>query len=133
MGAITYNIRSPLILIHSSMTAHEILQPHVLSLMQWLTGAIFQRDNAWPHTAKVSKDCLLTVNTLPWHAGSPALFLIEHICDHLGRRVGHPTSLNKPRRGYRKYGKNVSRHHAEKLILHSFIIKSFVLLPFSLK
>ncbi|GFX08752.1 transposable element Tcb1 transposase [Trichonephila clavipes] len=33
---------------------HGILQPHVLPLMQWLTGAIFQQHNAWPHTVRVS-------------------------------------------------------------------------------
>ncbi|GFW66289.1 transposable element Tcb2 transposase [Trichonephila clavipes] len=47
---------------------HDILQPHVLPLMQRLPGAIFQQDNARPHTAKMSQDCLSTVATLPWPA-----------------------------------------------------------------
>ncbi|GFS57030.1 uncharacterized protein TNCV_4238211 [Trichonephila clavipes] len=38
---------------------------------------------------------LSTVTNLPWLARSPDLPQIEHIWDHLGRRVGHPTSLNK--------------------------------------
>ncbi|GFX80168.1 uncharacterized protein TNCV_2108121 [Trichonephila clavipes] len=62
-GAIAYNTRSPLVLIHGTMTAqryvHDILQPHVFPLMQWLPGAIFQQDNARPHTAKVSQDFLI--------------------------------------------------------------------------
>ncbi|GFV76399.1 hypothetical protein TNCV_4546231 [Trichonephila clavipes] len=29
---------------------HDLLQPHVLSLMQWPPGAIFQQDDARPHT-----------------------------------------------------------------------------------
>ncbi|GFV82152.1 uncharacterized protein TNCV_2790501 [Trichonephila clavipes] len=49
-GAVAYNTRSPLVLIRGTMTAqwyvHDILQPHVLPLMQWLPGAIFQQDNA---------------------------------------------------------------------------------------
>ncbi|GFU41167.1 transposable element Tcb2 transposase [Trichonephila clavipes] len=49
-GAIAYNTRSPLVLIRGTMTAqwyvHDILQPHVLPLMQWLKGAIFLQDNA---------------------------------------------------------------------------------------
>ncbi|GFY33312.1 transposable element Tcb2 transposase [Trichonephila clavipes] len=69
---------------------HDILQPHVLPLMQWLPGAIFQQDNAWARTSRVSQDCLHTVTTLPWPDGSPDLSPIEHIWDHLGRRVGHP-------------------------------------------
>ncbi|GFU62495.1 transposable element Tcb2 transposase [Trichonephila clavipes] len=56
-GAIAYNTRSPLVLIRFTMTAqryvHDILQPHVLPLMQRLPGAIFQLDNARPHTARV--------------------------------------------------------------------------------
>ncbi|GFY08927.1 transposable element Tcb1 transposase [Trichonephila clavipes] len=34
-----------------------------------------------------------TVTTLPWLAQSPDLSPVEHIWDHLGRRVEHPTSL----------------------------------------
>ncbi|GFU05505.1 transposable element Tcb2 transposase [Trichonephila clavipes] len=71
---------------------YDILKPHVLPLMQRLSGAIFQQDNARPHTARVSQDCLRTVTTLPWSDHSPNLSPIEYIWDHLGRRVGHPTS-----------------------------------------
>ncbi|GFV55136.1 transposable element Tcb1 transposase [Trichonephila clavipes] len=39
--------------------------------------------------------CNKTVNTHPWPAISPDLSPIEHIWDHLGRRCGHPTSLNE--------------------------------------
>ncbi|GFX62063.1 uncharacterized protein TNCV_2227891 [Trichonephila clavipes] len=44
---------------------HDILQPHLLPLMQRLPGAIFQQDNSLPYTAKVSHDCLHTITTLP--------------------------------------------------------------------
>ncbi|GFU17351.1 hypothetical protein TNCV_4239611 [Trichonephila clavipes] len=43
---------------------HDIMQPHVLSLMSRLPGAIFQQDNVRPHTAKVSQDYLHTVTVL---------------------------------------------------------------------
>ncbi|GFU56449.1 transposable element Tcb2 transposase [Trichonephila clavipes] len=85
-GVISYNTRSPLVLIHGTMTAqrsdHDILQPHVLPLMQRLSGDIFQQDNARPYTARVSQDCLHIVTPLPWFAGSPDLSPIEHILDH---------------------------------------------------
>ncbi|GFX44461.1 transposable element Tcb2 transposase [Trichonephila clavipes] len=72
---IAYNTRSPLVFVHRTMTderyVHEILQPHVLPLMQRLPEAIFQQDNAWRHTARVSQECLLTVTSLPWPARSP--------------------------------------------------------------
>ncbi|GFT06486.1 transposable element Tcb2 transposase [Trichonephila clavipes] len=63
---------------------YDILQPHVLPLMQRLPRAIFQQDNARPYTARVSQDCLHTVTTLLWPARSPDLSPIEHIWDHLG-------------------------------------------------
>ncbi|GFU98895.1 transposable element Tc1 transposase [Trichonephila clavipes] len=89
-GAIAYNTRSRLVLIRGTMTVqwyvHDILQPHVLPLMQQLPGAIFQQVNARPHTAKVSQDCFRTFTTLPWPARSPDLSPIEHIWDHLGRQ-----------------------------------------------
>ncbi|GFY23946.1 transposable element Tcb1 transposase [Trichonephila clavipes] len=71
---------------------HDILQPHVL---QRILGAIFQQDNAQPHTARVSQDFLRTASSLPWPSRFPDLSPIEHIWDDLGRRVGHPTSLNE--------------------------------------
>ncbi|GFX28038.1 transposable element Tcb2 transposase [Trichonephila clavipes] len=98
-GAIAYNTRFPLVLIRGTKTAqcytHDIRQPHVLPLILRLPGAIFQQDNARPHTARVSQDCLSTVTTFPWPILSPDLSPIEHIWDHLGRRVGHTTSLNE--------------------------------------
>ncbi|GFY23172.1 transposable element Tcb2 transposase [Trichonephila clavipes] len=44
---------------------YDILQPHVLPLMQRLPGAIFQQVSARPPTARVSQDCLRIVITLP--------------------------------------------------------------------
>ncbi|GFX68543.1 transposable element Tcb2 transposase [Trichonephila clavipes] len=72
-GAIANNTRSPLVLIRCPITAqqyvHDILQPHVLLLMQRLPEALFQQDNTRPHMARVSQDFLCIVTTHP----SPAL------------------------------------------------------------
>ncbi|GFT91170.1 transposable element Tcb1 transposase [Trichonephila clavipes] len=48
-----------------------------------------------PHKARVSQDCLRTVTIIPWPARSRDLSPIEYIWDHLGRRIGHSTSLNE--------------------------------------
>ncbi|GFX45575.1 transposable element Tcb2 transposase [Trichonephila clavipes] len=55
----------------------------------------FQQDNARPYTVRVSQDCLHTVITLPWPVRCLVLSPIQHIWDHLGRLVGHPTSWNE--------------------------------------
>ncbi|GFY01272.1 transposable element Tcb2 transposase [Trichonephila clavipes] len=76
------------VLIRGTMAAqryvHGILQPHLLTLVQWLPRAIFQQDNAQSHTARVSQDCLRIVTNFPWPARSLDLSPIEHIWDHLG-------------------------------------------------
>ncbi|GFX31159.1 transposable element Tcb2 transposase [Trichonephila clavipes] len=63
---------------------HDILQLHVLPLMQRLPRAIFQQINARPHMARVSQDCVLH-----WPARYPDLSPIEHIWDHFGCDEGH--------------------------------------------
>ncbi|GFV16112.1 transposable element Tcb2 transposase [Trichonephila clavipes] len=72
--------------------------------MQRLPGTLFQQDNARPYTARVSQDCLCTVTTVHWPSRSPDVSPIEHICDHLGWRVGYPKSLNELDVSYSKYG-----------------------------
>ncbi|GFU12501.1 transposable element Tc1 transposase [Trichonephila clavipes] len=50
-----------------------------------LPGAIFQQDNALPHTARVAQDFLR--HFLPWPARSPDLSLVEHVWDQLKRQM----------------------------------------------
>ncbi|GFS99633.1 transposable element Tcb2 transposase [Trichonephila clavipes] len=68
-GTIADTARSPLVLIHGTMTVqryvHDILQTHVLPFIQRLPGTLFQQNNARPPTARVSQDCIRTVTTLP--------------------------------------------------------------------
>ncbi|GFT06527.1 transposable element Tcb2 transposase [Trichonephila clavipes] len=115
--------------------------------MQRLPEAIFQQDIAWPHTARVSQNCLRTITSLPWPALSPDLSPIEHIWDHLGWRVEHPTSLNELEAGLQQIWNEMSQDIIQKLytsmpdLSHRAFalegvqqgIKSSVPLPFSLK
>ncbi|GBM00744.1 hypothetical protein AVEN_150911-1 [Araneus ventricosus] len=50
-------------------------------------GAIFQQDNARPHTSRIAQDFLRHVQTLPWPARSPYLSPTEHVWDHLKRQM----------------------------------------------
>ncbi|GFW90071.1 uncharacterized protein TNCV_3485231 [Trichonephila clavipes] len=94
----------------------DILQPHVLPLMQRLPGAIYQQDTARPHTARVSQDCLCTVTTLPCPARSPELGISGIIWDgdlatqEFERTRGKVTANME---------RNVSRHHAELVRLNA--------------
>ncbi|GFW29363.1 transposable element Tcb2 transposase [Trichonephila clavipes] len=57
-----YDSRSTLIVMRGTLTGQryvdDILRPHVGPFLNGLPGAIFQHDNARPHTAVVSQDFL---------------------------------------------------------------------------
>ncbi|GFV76171.1 transposable element Tcb2 transposase [Trichonephila clavipes] len=62
--------------------------PHnVLRHTARTAGAIFQQDNARPHTARVAQDFLRHFQTLPWPARSPDLSPVEHVWDQLKRQM----------------------------------------------
>ncbi|GFV01406.1 transposable element Tcb2 transposase, partial [Trichonephila clavipes] len=50
-------------------------------------GAIFQQDNARPHTARVAQDFLRHFQTLPSPARSPSFSPVEHVWDQLKRQM----------------------------------------------
>ncbi|GFT02901.1 transposon Tf2-9 polyprotein [Trichonephila clavipes] len=81
-GAIVYDSWSTLIVMRGTLTGQryvdDILRPYVGPLLNGLSGAIFQQDNARPHTARVAQDFLRHFQTLPWQARSPDLSLVEH-------------------------------------------------------
>ncbi|GFU03970.1 uncharacterized protein TNCV_198551 [Trichonephila clavipes] len=71
-GGIAYDSRSTLILMRETVTVQryvdDILRPHVGPFLNGLPWAIFQQDNARPHTARVAQDFLRQFQTLPWPA-----------------------------------------------------------------
>ncbi|GFY22099.1 transposable element Tcb2 transposase [Trichonephila clavipes] len=56
-------------------------------VLNGLPGAIFQQDNARPHTARVAQDFLRHLQTLPWPARSPDSSPLEDVWDQLKRQV----------------------------------------------
>ncbi|GFW94350.1 DDE_3 domain-containing protein [Trichonephila clavipes] len=64
----------------------DILRPHVGPFLNGLPGAIFQQDNARPHTARVAQDFLRHFKTFPWPSRSPDLFPVEHVCTTVSSR-----------------------------------------------
>ncbi|GFW07077.1 transposable element Tcb1 transposase [Trichonephila clavipes] len=87
LGATAYDSRSPLIVMCGTLTGHryvdDILRPHVGPFLNGLPGAIFQKDNALPHTARVAQDFLRHFQTILWPARSLDLSLVEHVWDQL--------------------------------------------------
>ncbi|GFU95098.1 transposable element Tcb1 transposase [Trichonephila clavipes] len=82
-GAISWDTRSSLVVLQGTLTARryvdDILTPIVLPMLSSRPGAIYQQDNAYPHTARLSQQCLQGYDVLPWPARSPDLSPIEHV------------------------------------------------------
>ncbi|GFW83167.1 DDE_3 domain-containing protein [Trichonephila clavipes] len=68
-GVIAHDRRSTLNVMRGTLTRQryvdDILRPHVEPFLNGLPGAIFQEDNAHPHTARVAQDFLRHFQTLP--------------------------------------------------------------------
>ncbi|GFV21537.1 transposable element Tcb2 transposase [Trichonephila clavipes] len=86
-----YDRRSTLIVMHGTLTGQryvdDILRLHAGLFLNGLPGAIFQQDNARPHTARVAQVFQRHFQTLPWPARSPDLSSVEHVWDQLKRQM----------------------------------------------
>ncbi|GFW97733.1 transposable element Tcb2 transposase [Trichonephila clavipes] len=86
-----YDSRSTLIVMRGTLTGQryvdDILRLHVGPFLNGLPGAIFQQDNARPHTTRVAQDFLRHFQTLPWPACCPNLSPVEHVWDQLKRQI----------------------------------------------
>ena len=92
-GGIMGRRKTNLIVVQGNLNAqgyiNQILQPEAVPFFQRHGPAIWMRDNARPHVAKICRQFLNRnhINVLPWPAVSPDMNPIEHIWDYLGRKV----------------------------------------------
>ncbi|GFV69875.1 uncharacterized protein TNCV_1982421 [Trichonephila clavipes] len=90
-GTIAYDSRSTVIVMRETLMGQryvdDIIRPHVGLFLNGLPVAIFQHDNARPHTARVAQDFLCHFQTLPWPFRSPDLSPVEHVWDQLKRQM----------------------------------------------
>ncbi|GFV70973.1 transposable element Tc1 transposase [Trichonephila clavipes] len=74
-GAIAYDSRSTLIVMRGTLPGQryvdDILRPHVEPFLYGLPGAIFQQDNALPHTARVAQEFLRHFQTFHGRPAPP--------------------------------------------------------------
>ncbi|GFU81468.1 DDE_3 domain-containing protein [Trichonephila clavipes] len=73
-GAISWDTRSSLVVLQGTLTARryvdDILTPIVLPMLSSRPGAIYQQDNARPHTARLSNNVfkdMTSYHGLPGH------------------------------------------------------------------
>ncbi|GFX62937.1 DDE_3 domain-containing protein [Trichonephila clavipes] len=71
-----------------------ILRPHVGPFVNGIPRAIFQQDNARPHTARVAQDFLRHFQTLSWAARSLDWSPVEHVWDQLKRQMSSCHSVH---------------------------------------
>jgi transposase len=106
----------------------EILQYHLMHVID-RQRELFQQDNARPHTARLTMDYLEQndINVLPWPSKLPDLNPIEHLWDHLDKRVRQrqppPQTLDQLCQMLQQEWRTIPRNNVRKLIesMHSIL------------
>ncbi|GFW36655.1 transposable element Tcb1 transposase [Trichonephila clavipes] len=83
---------------HSKCYISEVLEQVVLPYLQGLVTTIFQKDNAWPHVARIVQRFFVNhqIELLPWPARPPDLSPIENIWSMVAQRLTQITPLAAP-------------------------------------
>ena len=99
-ACINNNRKTNLVIINGNLNAQryrdEILSPMVIPYVNANPNAIFQQDNAHPHTVRLTIQYLQVnnVDVFEWPSKSPDLSPTEQVWDLLDRRVRqHPVQL----------------------------------------
>lgn len=128
-AGITLDSRTELVIVgNGSLTAvryiQEILEEHVLPHALFIGDTFtLMQDNARPHTARCVDEYLSEVGIarMDWPARSPDLNPIEHVWDHLKRRVRgrkpRPTSIEELKTAVLEEWEAIPQENIKNLIL----------------
>jgi hypothetical protein len=124
-AAISNDSKTELVHIPGNLTAVryrvEILQPHIMHVID-RQGELFKQDDVRPHTTRLTMDYFEqnNINVLPWPSKSPDLNPIEHLWNHLNKRVRQrqppPQILHQVCRMWPHGWWTIPRHNVRKLI-----------------
>ncbi|GFX24213.1 uncharacterized protein TNCV_1365941 [Trichonephila clavipes] len=101
-GAISYDTRSTLVVILSTLTVNLyfslVIQPIVLPFMNIPQGGVFFSGLLSPSHRYCTQRALQSIDMLLWPARPPDLTPIEHAWDIIERQLHHPSvaSTNRP-------------------------------------
>ena len=126
-GAIRFGWKSRLVVVDGNLTAQryidEILRNDVTPHFANNPNDIFMQDNARPHAARLTQQYLQVnnVNTLPWPPYSPDMNPIEHLWDHLDRRIRKrqlpPATLAQMRQAIVEEWNAYPQHRINRLVM----------------
>ena len=123
-AAISNDSKTKLVHVLGNLTAvryrDEILQPHLMHVID-RQREYFQQDNPRPHTAHLTMDYLEqhNFNVLPWPSKLLDLNPIEHLWDHLDKRVRlrqpPPQTLDQCCHMWQQEWRTIPRNNVRKL------------------
>lgn len=102
-AGISNRAKTDMVTVNGNLNAvrycNEIIRPVILPFLRQGHASVFQQDNARPHVARHTLNFLQAnnVNVLDWPARSPDISPIEHLWDHLGRKVRERNDVNNAR------------------------------------
>lgn len=127
-GCFVKNKLGPLVVLEGNITGEiykNLLIDHLLPFIESLDENIsfsFQDDNAPVHRAKLVLEWKEEnlISSIPWPAQSPDLNPIEHLWDHLGRKVhehkSHPKNKNELIVILKEEWSKIENNYLEKLV-----------------
>ncbi|GFT87072.1 transposable element Tc1 transposase [Trichonephila clavipes] len=94
-GAISFDSRTLFSIIRDTLTAQRYVDDILRNVLRYThRSSYFQQDNSTPHTVRVTMNCLISSQTLPWPARLPEISPNEHVWDMIRRQLHLPWNVD---------------------------------------